>query len=582
MLLPLFAETCTANFCTCLSTMIYSFLFGYSPDNKFSLQTNPEPEAYDFIVVGAGAAGCVVANRLSEINDWKILLLEAGKEEPLRATIPAYAGSLGDTEFDWKYKTQPEKSAIGRNKQVKWPRGKIMGGSSAVNAMYYVRGSKEDFNNWERMGNPGWSYEQVLPYFIKSENNLDNKVVEANPDYHGTGGYLSVESFPYLTEPGKIALNAFQERGYKLLDVNAADQLGVAVTQMTAGNNSRSSTNIAFIRPIRAERKNLFVKSQALATKIIIDQKTNRATGIEYTSLKTGKTHKVSAKKEIIISGGVVNSPQLLMVSGIGPSDELRKHKIKVIKDLPVGKNLHDHVSAPGLSAKRQIKPKVPLTCENRLGHLFTYLATRKGPLSAISTVMLTGFAKTKYVENDYPDIQYTFDKLDDDEIAFKPILVTPKSRGYLALNVTDPVRGAPLLYPGYFTEEDDLDQLIAGIGLTIDILNSTVMRQNKFIFNDKPLPSCQRFKFNTYKYWVCFLQSKFNTDFHPVGTCKMGPEKDPTAVVDSRLKVHGIVGLRVIDASIMPTVTRGNTNAPSIMIGEKGSDLVKDDYSLE
>lgn len=406
------------------------------------------------------------------------------------------------------------------------------------------------------------------------------KVVENNPDYHGTGGYLSVQTFPYITETGRVAINAFREQGYDFLDVNAKKQWGVTVTQISAGNNSRSSSNIAFIRSIREERNNLFVKSQSLGTKILIDAKTKKATGVEYISLKTGKKRTVMARKEVIVSGGVINSPQLLMVSGVGPSDELGKHKIQVIKNLSVGKNLHDHVSAPGLSAKKQNVQVTPPTCEKNMENMFHYLLERKGPFTGRNTVMVTGFGRTEFEEKEgVPDILFTFDGMEENEIAFKPVLLTPKSRGYLALNKADPVRGKPLLYPGYFAEEVDVVRLIAGIGLTIDILNSTTMRKNNFILNEKPLPACQSFKFNTYKYWLCFIQQNFNTDFHPVGTCKMGPKSDPHAVVDSKLKVYGIKGLRVIDASIMPAVTRGNTNAPSIMIGEKGSDMIKDDW---
>ncbi|XP_043464751.1 glucose dehydrogenase [FAD, quinone]-like [Leptopilina heterotoma] len=578
MLFPISGETCSGSLCTCLYTLMLSYLLNYSPDKKFNLQEIPEVEEYDFIVVGAGSAGCVVANRLSEVNDWKVLLLEVGKEEPLIANIPGFLKYLGLTEFDWEYKTQPESSLIGENKEITWHFGKVMGGSSAMNGMYYVRGNREDFDNWEKMGNPGWSYKDVLPYFLKSENNLDPEVVKNNPNYHGTGGYLSVQTFPYLTEEGKILLNAYQEQGHNLTDPNAVKQLGVTLSQLTAGNNFRSSTNIAFIRSIRGIRKNLFVKSQSLVTKIIIDAKTKKTIGVEYTSLKTNVTKTILVRKEVIISGGVVNSPQLLMVSGVGPSEELKKHSIEVIKDLPVGKNLHDHVSAPGLSAKKENNETTPKTCEKNMENLFHYLTEREGPLAGSVEFMFLCFSKTVFEKKDVPDILITMDALNENEIAIKPALLSIKSRGYLALNEKDPVRGAPLIYPGYLTEKEDVDRLIDGIRLTIDILNSTVMRKNKFIFDKKPLDSCQSLEFNTYDYWLCFLKNKFTTDFHPVGTCKMGKE-DSQGVVDSRLKVHGIQGLRVIDASVMPVVPLGNTNAPTIMIAEKGSDMIKEDW---
>lgn len=312
----------------------------------------------------------------------------------------------------------------------------------------------------------------------------------------------------------------------------------------------------------------------------MIDPETKTATGVEYICDKTGETKTARVTKEVIVSGGVINSPQLLMNSGLGPKEELEKHKINVIKDLSVGKNLHDHVSAPGLSAKRNIT-MTPPTCDKKLENLLNYLTKREGPLIGWNSIMVTAFGRTKFEKIlGVPDMLFTFDKIEENTIALKSILLTPTSRGHIALNETDPVRGKPYIYAGYFTDKYDIKRLVAGLEIIVDILNSTVMRENGYILDKKPVDSCKSLKFNTYNYWLCFIQKQFAPDYHFVGSCKMGPENDTQAVVDSRLRVHGIKGLRVIDSSIMPIIIRGNTIAPTLMIGEKGSDMIKQDWS--
>ncbi|KAF3430485.1 hypothetical protein E2986_06927, partial [Frieseomelitta varia] len=548
-----------------------------------NITTNVKEE-YDFIIVGVGSAGCVLANRLSEVKQWKILLIEAGIEEPEVAGIPGFAYMLPRSNIDWIYHTQPQQYACQSNKEKECvtPRGKVMGGSSTINMMMYVRGNSRDYDEWAEAGNCGWSYEEVLPYFLKSENNLDPEVVKENPRYHSQGGYQSVERFPYNDINNDIILKAWQELGYELVDVNANNQLGVTILQTTSANGTRQSTNKAFIQPIRCSRKNLTIKTESYVTKLLIDSKTKRVTGVEYTSRNNRtKLNTVVVKKEVILSAGSINSPKILMLSGIGPAEELEKYGIQVISNLSVGRNLQDHVMTTGLV----IGLNFISTYENismMEEDLSYYSETHRGPLSAAGIVGFCAFAQTSYQhENGVPDIQFLFrgssleDFLNDpveaydtsisplsyyNSINILPILLSPKSRGFILLN-------------------GNLDVLTEGVEIALKLFDTKSFKKYDFRLIDKPLPGCEEFEFGERDYWKCVIMEYTGTIYHPVGTCKMGPKSDPEAVVDERLKIYGIDGLRVVDASIMPKIVRGNTNAPTIMIAEKASDMIKEDW---
>ncbi|KZS09801.1 Glucose dehydrogenase [Daphnia magna] len=503
---------------------------------------------YDFIVIGAGSAGAVVANRLTEVSNWNVLLLEVGGDEGIVTDIPGAVHLLQRTSMDWQYKTmeQTEACLAFNDNKSNWPRGKILGGSSVLNYMLYVRGNKRDYDDWEAKGNIGWSYDDVLPYFIKSEDNR-NPYIAANTKYHGTGGYLTVQE-PAWTTPLAVAfVEAGVEMDYESNDGNAAKQTGFMLTQATNRRGHRCSTAKAFLRPIR-NRQNFHISMYSHVHKIIIDPVTKQATAVRFE--KKGQIYQVNAKKVSC------------------PADHLQSFGIPVIEDLPVGDNLQDHIALGGMVFTVN-KPFGAIEGQYyAFPALLNYKMNSAGPLASLLGCEALAWVNTKYADpsSGEDDIweKYYNPLMDKDMWQVIPMLLRPESTGTIRLASSDPYT-APLIDPKYFSKIQDLNVLIEGtkIGLALSKMEAFQKLGSKFyaaIF-----PGCEQFTPWTDEYWGCFIRHFSSTIYHPSGTCKMGPSSDKTAVVDPTLKVYGIKGLRVIDCSIMSKIVSGNTNAPAV-----------------
>ncbi|XP_018901534.2 glucose dehydrogenase [FAD, quinone] [Bemisia tabaci] len=600
------ARTSNAQAYTIFQSVLRYYREGLNIPANAVKETSRIEKEYDFIVVGAGSGGSVVANRLTENPAWTVLLLEAGKEEIFLTDIPLLVSYIIDTDYNWGYRTQPSKTfCLGmQGNRCNWPRGKAMGGTSVINYMVYTRGCKADYDNWAALGNTGWSYDDVLPYFKKSEDVGDPELIGS--PYHGTGGYLRVSKPAWNTHLSKTFLKAGQELGYNIVDYNEPVPIGFSTAFATTKDGARLSASKAFLRPIR-NRKNFHVVKQARVTRVLINEQTRQTFGVEF--LKNRRTFAVKARKEVIISAGTLNSPQILMLSGIGPRDHLQELGIPVLEDLKVGHNLQDHVSMAGLAFL--VNDSVTIV-EDRFRSprfMVDYLVRGKGPYTLPGGAEAVAFTLTKYAnDSSQPDMELVFGPgaLTGDtggslrnmfkfkrgvyERVFKPyeghdawglvpILLQPHSRGYMKLRSKNPLHW-PLFYPNYFSDERDLKTMVEGIKQAVAISRTRAFQRYDSKLIPEKFPGCERHEFESDDYWACAARVITTNLHHQVGTCKMGPEWDPDAVVDPRLRVRGVRGLRVVDASIMPVIPAGHTNAIVFMIGEKASDMIKEDWA--
>ncbi|XP_053671520.1 glucose dehydrogenase [FAD, quinone]-like [Anopheles nili] len=561
---------------------------------------------YDFVIVGAGSAGSVLANRLSEVPDWRVLLIEAGPGENLLMDIPMAAHYLQNFNINWDYRTKPSDQycLAFKNNQCRFPRGKVMGGSSVLNYMIYTRGNRRDFDAWAANGNPGWSYEEVLPYFKKLERSV---VPDAHPEYAGRSGPVTISYPNFRSDVAQAFVKAAIEEGAPYVDYNGPSQIGISYIQSTTKNGKRDSTNAAYLYELH-NRTNLHVKKNAQVTRIAIDRTTGQATGVRF--YHAGRYYKVRARREVIVSAGAIGSPHLLMLSGIGPAGHLRTNGIKPIVDLPVGLNFQDHTAAGGITFL--VNNTQTLTFNNvlRLDNFMKYQYEKRGPLTSIGGCETIAFYDSERPgdRNGWPDYELlqiggtiaadptyevnfnykpsTFQSLYGEMrrrnyhgYTVFPLILRPRSKGRISLNSSNPFR-YPIIEPNYFTDPYDLEISVRAIRKAIELSRTVAMQRYNARLLETPMPGCEQFRYDSDDYWKCFSRHATFTIYHHVGTCKMGPRKDPTAVVDARLRVHGIKGLRVIDASIMPDVPAGHTNAPTIMIAEKGADMIKEDWN--
>lgn len=509
------------------------------------------------------------------------------------------------SEYDWYYYVEKSyKASLSMPRGCYWPRGKMLGGSSSINALMYIRGNRRDYDSWEEMGNPGWAYRNVLKYFKKSEDNrLAIEEDEFRP-FHGIGGPMKVDMFLAFDPIKDLLVEAVKELGYNLVsDANAEDQMGFSFMQGTIDRGRRESTAKAFLAPLK-NRTNLHILKETYATDIIINDK-GEAKGVNMLLGFDKLTAK--ARKEVIMAGGAIGSPHILMNSGIGPKEHLEKIGIEVKKDLPVGKNLQDHaiVFVP-LKLHKSFAQPIPES--DMIDDIFMYLMYGVGSLSHLGVLDFTGFVNTQNRSSDYPDIQYHYfqyrmgeekrlnmvlDKYGYDDHVRKSllsgiqnselllmtvVLMQPKSKGRIELRskaVLDRVR----IFANYLEEQEDVDTFIRGINVAKRLIHTKTAKKHEMEILQVDLLGCSHIEFDKPGYWECYVRHMTSTIYHPTSSCKMGPDSDPEAVVDARLRVKGIKGLRVIDASIMPNVISGNTNAPTIMIAEKGADLIKEDW---
>lgn len=562
------------NFLGCGNHFIYhNLILSNKSRPKVSFFNKEANLEFDFVIVGAGSAGCAVANRLSENGKYTVALLEAGgKDTNPWIHIPVgYFKTMDNPKTDWRYRTQADDGLNGRS--IPWPRGKVLGGCSSINGLLYVRGQPQDFDHWRQLGNAGWSWNDVLPYFKKSEKWHG----EGDSDVRGFDGPLSVSPTRLKRDIVDRWLEAAQTAGYKRNDdYNGEDQEGVGYFQLTLAKGRRCSSAVAYLKPARG-RPNLKVITHTQVKSLRFNE--GRVVGVN--AVTKGVDNEITARREVILSAGAIGSPQILMLSGIGSGEELKEHGIEVRKNLQgVGKNLQDHLQARPVFKTDLSTINIETNNIFKQGMIaLQYAISQTGPMTMAASLG-TGFLKTDE-RLETPDIQFHIQPFSASAPADGPhkfsaftasvLQMRPESAGNLKLQSAD-YRDHPYINPNYLSTDLDQQTIVKGIQIARKIAQCEPLK--KHITEEfTPGPSVGMDDYDATLDWA---RSNSVTIYHPTGTCKMGNDK--MSVVDERLKVHGVEGLRVADCSIMPIITSGNTNAPAIMIGEKVSDMILED----
>ncbi|KAF7993306.1 hypothetical protein HCN44_006366 [Aphidius gifuensis] len=554
-----------------------------------------ENEKFDFIIVGAGVAGPVIARRLADREPWwKVLLIEAGPSEPTMTSFPGFAFNAVNSSLDWNYKTEPTQphptACLETNGICTWPRGKMISGTGGLYGMMYVRGHPEIYNRWSQNGNTGWSYDEIEHYFDRAENTeYPGMTSESNFSRTNGDGLLKINYFNYRPPFTKYLLNAAAELGYKTSGLKGNKQTGFMIAPMITEGGQRGTTSRFYLRPI-AHKKHLKILKNAYVTKLIKCQWDDSVIGVELIDNK-GIKKIIKADKEVILTAGAIGSARILLSSGIGPKNDLEKLGITVWKNLPVGKNLHNHVS---VGIKMSINDSYYETITKK--SVKEYIADRSGPLASTGLTQVTAFLESNYTTPGVPDIQVFFDGFSSTcpklglekechngqvgicpmrrEIVARPTTVIVKSKGLLKLRSNNPLE-PPLIYPNYFTDEQDLKVLLEGIKKVIQLTKTASMKAWDLRLETPTVPQCSNHYFGSDAYWHCLIRVQTGPENHQSGTCKMGPEFESDSVVDPKLRVIGVSKLRVADASIFPSVPNSNPTAAIVMVAEKASDMI-------
>ncbi|XP_038111859.1 glucose dehydrogenase [FAD, quinone] [Culex quinquefasciatus] len=582
------------------------------PSDLFEINYgNPKlRKEYDFVIVGAGPAGCVLANRLSEDPSVTVLLLEIGKGEiPVFSDPPLLGPTLASTDYNFGYQTEVQRYGCQglRGKRCSWAHGRGVGGSSIINNVIFTRGNKRDYDAWARAGNPGWSWDEIMPYYKKLEN--ANIKDFGDNGFHGKGGRLSVEDCPFRSKIAEAFVAGAQQAGYRYLDYNSGDLIGVSFLQAHTRNGRRATGGNSYLKDI-VHRPNLHIMTRSWATKVLIDSRTKEATGVQF--VRERRSYVVNARREVILSAGAFESAKLLMLSGVGPSKQLQRFGIKVLKDLPVGEQVTEHGGVFGPVFVVNNDPDGLRSLE-QVATMSEFMRFRNGsgPMTSNSVESLL-YVRSPVAEDpdpDLPDVEimqsyltFGFDSSPSTKFAYQlsdevdkayfrplqkmrafmylPLLLKARARGQVRLKSTNPFHHPEFKYQ-YFEDDRDVEALVYGILQAIRVTSQPAFEKLGVELYANKVPGCQHLKFNTLDYWRCHVRTLTATFQHQVATCKMGPASDPEAVVDPRLRVHGIRRLRVADIGIIPDSPTGHTSAHSFVIGEKAADLIKEDNSL-